>query len=416
MDNTTRIKRRHSPDGWLQTRHGAPWRSMIVAAVVAATACNESAPSVTGPETPAQKAYSFASVTGTDQSAAAGEPLPVPITVQVKDEAGKPASNLLVEFAIASGGGSVSSGSVLTDADGRASATWTLGWAVGKQSLWIHHGSSPSASAFVNADAAVNPRSDVLVVRGAESPSVTVLISGADQTPDGRRLTLPDSIVYLPQYDPFNTAAPVWLMALSRGLAPAVTSPQWTAGPDTITLAFVQPFKISLTVWVFENFQQNSAIARRDVNNTVAFWRSHLWGLELGELKILDATLYAGSRISCTNQFVTPDPAAITIYYSISADIGANAGFACSPRVVIMTPLPGTGLPFLLAHELGHAFGLAHVPDRLNFMHGTASNAGATTGQISRAHLSPSSAINSVYRFRPASDLAACCISDRFDF
>ena len=390
---------------------------MIVAAVVAAMACSgENATSVTGPETPAQKTYAIASVTGTDQSAAAGEPLPVPITVQVRDEAGKPASNLLVEFAIASGGGSVSSGSVMTDADGRASTTWTLGWAVGKQTLWVHHGSSPSASAFVNADATVNPRSDVLVVRGAESPSVTVLISGADQTPEGRRLTLPDSISYLPQYDPLNASAPVWMMALSRGLAPVVTSPRWTAGPDTITLAFAKPFKISLTVWVFENFQQNSAIARRDVNNTVAFWRSHAWGLELGELKILDATQYAGGRVSCTNQFVAPDPAEITIYYSTTADIGPNAGFTCSPRVVIMTPLPGAGLPYLLAHEFGHAFGLAHVTDRLNFMHGSASNAGTTTGQISRAHLNPSSAINSVYRFRPASELAACCISDRFDF
>jgi hypothetical protein len=127
---------------------------MIVGAVVAAMACSgENARSVTGSDTPAEKTYAFASVTGTDQSAAAGEPLPVPITVQVKDDAGKPASNLLVVFAIASGGGSVSSGSVMTDADGRASTTRTLGWAVGKQTLWVHHRSSLGASAFVNADA-----------------------------------------------------------------------------------------------------------------------------------------------------------------------------------------------------------------------------------------------------------------------
>lgn len=407
----------HPVDGWSPRFRAVRWRSAILTAVVAASACSgENAPSVTGPETPAEKSYSFASVTGNEQSARAGEPLPVPITVLVKDESGNAASNVLVEFTVASGGGSVSSSGVMTDADGRASAKWTLGWAVGKQSLWIHHGSSLGASAFVNADATVNPHSDVLVVRGAESPSVTVLIRGAEASPEGRRLSAPDSIAYLPQYDPLDPTAPSWMMALSRGAAPAVTSPQWTAGPDTIRLTFTKPFRISLTVWVLENFEQTSAFVQRDVNNTVAFWRANPWGLELGELKIMDGTAYAGSRVSCGNNVVTPDPTAITVYYSVNADIGSSAGFACSPRVVIMRPLFGPGVAHLLAHELGHAFGLAHVPDRSNFMHGTASAGGVTTGQIFRAHLLPTSAINSVYRFRPASDLGACCISDTFDF
>jgi hypothetical protein len=391
--------------------------NLSLVALFTVWACRgERAESVTGPEKPAEKIYTFAALEGDDQHAAAGEQLPLPVSVLVKDESGNTASNISVEFTIASGGGSVSSPTVMTDANGRASTSWTLGWTVGKQSLWIHQGSSETTSAFFTADARVNPISDVVVVRGALSPSVTLLTRGSELSPEARRLAAPDSVAYLPKYDSLDTTAPLWVAAISRGTPPAVAIPRWTAGPDTIALSFTKPFRISLTVWVFENFEQNSAIVRRDLNNTLAFWQANPWGLELGEVKIVDATTYTGSRTSCANLVVTPDPESVTIYYSINADIGSNQGFTCSSRAIIMRPRPGNGLPFLLAHEFGHAFGLAHVPDLSNFMNGSATGGGVTIGQIFGAHLSPISAINSVYRFRPAAELSACCISDRFDF
>jgi hypothetical protein len=395
--------------------------NLSLVALIAAVACNETYPfEVTAPENPAGKVYNFAAFGGDNQRATAGEQLPLPVSVLVKDESGTAASNLPIEFIIVSGGGSVSSPVVMTDANGFASSSWTLGWAVGKQSLWIRHGSSASSSAFITAEATVNPLSDVVVIRDALSPSVTLLLRGptaaAVAAPEGRRLSAPDSVAYLPRHDPLDPTAPLWITAISRGSPPAVAIPGWTARPDTVVLSFTKPFKISLTVWVFENFEQNSAIVRRDVNNTLAFWRANPWGLELGELRILDATAHAGNRVSCANQVIAPDPASITIYYSANPNIGSNQGFTCSSQVIIMRPLLGNGLPFLLAHEFGHAFGLAHVPEVSNFMNGSASGGGVTTGQIFSAHLSSFSAINSVYHFRPAADLSVCCISDRFDF
>ncbi len=227
---------------------------------------------------------------------------------------------------------------------------------------------------------------------------------------------MPDSVVYLAQYDPLDTAAPAWMAAFSRGAPPTVMAPAWTARPDTIPLAFAPAFKISLTVQVLEAFEQNSAIARRDVNATAAFWRNNPWGLELGDVRIVDATQFANSPVSCSSYPVAPDPNTINIYYAANAQIGTFGGFACSARLVLIKPQFSGPTQFLLAHELGHTFGLGHVLDASNFMNPSAANGGVTTGQIFDAHLSAFSAINSVYHFRPASDLNACCILDTFHF
>lgn len=402
---------------WSLTGHVSQSRRAFVAALLVVTACSgEKGPTVTEPETPAEKVYVIAALSGGSQRGPAGEQLPVQVTVQLKDESGRPAAGLPVEFAVALGGGSVGSSAVTTDSEGRASTTWKLGWALGIQTLWVHYRSSAAASAFINAEALVNPTSDVAIVRNAISTNVTVLLLGDRSNPEGRRVSLPDSVVYLPQYDSFDTTGPAWIAAFSGGAPLTVSAPSWTPRSDTIALAFTQPFKIPLTVWVFENFVQNSAIAQRHVNATAAFWRNNRWGLELGDLRIIDATQFANSPVSCTVYPVALDPNTINIYYAANAQIGNFGGFACSSRLVLIKPQLSNPSGFLLAHELGHTFGLGHVLDASNFMNPSAANGGATIGQVFDAHFSAFSAINSVYHLRPASDMSACCILDTFHF
>jgi len=402
---------------WSLTGHVSQSRRAFVAALFVVTACGgEKGPTVTGPEKPAEKVYAIAALSGDKQRGPAGEQLTLPVTVQLKDESGRPATGFPVEFAVSSGGGSVAASTVTTDAEGRASTSWKLGWTVGPQTLWAHYGSAATGSAFINAEALVNPSSDVAIVRNAASATVTVLLLGDRSNPEGRRLSLPDSVVYLAQYDPLETEAPAWMAAFSRGAPPTVMAPAWTARSDTIPLAFAPTFKISLTVLVLETFEQNSAIARRDVNATAAFWRNNPWGLELGDVRIVDATEFANSPVSCSSYPVAPDPNTINIYYATNAQIGTFGGFACSARLVLIRPQFSAPTQFLLAHELGHTFGLGHVLDASNFMNPSAANGGVTTGQIFDAHLSPLSAINAVYHFRLASDMNACCILDTFHF
>ena len=66
-------------------------------------------------------------VSGDNQSGAAGTTLPNALVVQVKDGASNPSSGVTVNFAVTSGGGSVSPTSAVTDANGQASTVLKLG-------------------------------------------------------------------------------------------------------------------------------------------------------------------------------------------------------------------------------------------------------------------------------------------------
>jgi len=66
-------------------------------------------------------------VSGDDQSAAAGAELPNPLVVRLVDEAGNGVPNRAVTWVVATGGGTVSSPTSITDENGQASTRWTLG-------------------------------------------------------------------------------------------------------------------------------------------------------------------------------------------------------------------------------------------------------------------------------------------------
>jgi hypothetical protein len=79
------------------------------------------------------RAASITIVSGDAQSAAAGAALGQPLVVRVADALDRPVEGQAVAFTIDAGGGTVAPGSATTDADGRASASWTLGAAAGTQ-------------------------------------------------------------------------------------------------------------------------------------------------------------------------------------------------------------------------------------------------------------------------------------------
>lgn len=65
---------------------------------------------------------------GTGQSARAGTQLPLPLSIQLRDQFGNGVPSTTVSFVITGGGGAIDPGTVTTDTDGKAGgATWRLG-------------------------------------------------------------------------------------------------------------------------------------------------------------------------------------------------------------------------------------------------------------------------------------------------
>jgi hypothetical protein len=74
-------------------------------------------------------------VSGDQQSANVRHPLPDPLVVAVTTADGAGVAGVTVEWTVATGGGALSTSSVPTDAQGRASVIWTLGDPAGTQSI-----------------------------------------------------------------------------------------------------------------------------------------------------------------------------------------------------------------------------------------------------------------------------------------
>lgn len=111
---------------------------------------------VTGVSNPFEVIASSAGTTleitsGDGQTAAPGATLATPIEVRVTDADGAPIAGLDIAFAPTAG--SVDTTPVATDADGRASARWTLGDALGEQTLGISLVDDPSVSVIAMATA-----------------------------------------------------------------------------------------------------------------------------------------------------------------------------------------------------------------------------------------------------------------------
>ena len=76
-------------------------------------------------------------VSGDAQNGVVGTALTDPIVVQVKDPSGNPLSNVAVTWTIDAAMGTLANQSTTTDAEGKATAIWTLGTTAGAQTFTV---------------------------------------------------------------------------------------------------------------------------------------------------------------------------------------------------------------------------------------------------------------------------------------
>src|SRR5687768_5446326 len=104
-------------------------RALLVAALV--VGCKES----TGPAGP-RGATTLTVQSGDEQHALAGSAVALPLKVLVTDDEGDPVSDVLVSFAVKTGGGTITGGAARTDDAGVATAgVWTLGAFLGEHTV-----------------------------------------------------------------------------------------------------------------------------------------------------------------------------------------------------------------------------------------------------------------------------------------
>lgn len=102
----------------------------VILGVAAVGACTGPPDTTAPPFTP-----KVAIVSGDHQSGRMGKALSFPLTIAATTSDGRALVNVTVTWSVTTGGGTLSNASVRTDNQGQASATWTLGNAVGDQAV-----------------------------------------------------------------------------------------------------------------------------------------------------------------------------------------------------------------------------------------------------------------------------------------
>jgi hypothetical protein len=132
-------------------------------------------------------ATAIALVAGSNQRALAGKTLAQALVVRATNRKGGPASGKRVAFRLGEGQGSVEPASAVTDADGRARATWTLGAYPGRQLL---------LASVENVDSALSIQAEADPIAG--NTRVTALADhfrgrAGDELPDSVAVRVTDS-------------------------------------------------------------------------------------------------------------------------------------------------------------------------------------------------------------------------------
>ncbi len=332
--------------------------------------------------------------------------------VRVRTAGGTPLADVPVAFAVASGGGTVTGGAVVTNAAGEASpASWTLGTAAGEQSVMAAVGAL--APLTVTATATAGPPTSAVIVQGDNQ-------SGPVYNP----LPVDPTIRMQDQYgNPTPGKRSVFAVTLGGGQrlqasefsnAAGEVSSRWRLGGATganqLTVSFpsdpIASIGFSATgTSVSSAFNIDviyvgtpTAAQQAAVDAAVARWRT----IVQGDIPDIQVTLAAGTCSTsqpAISQLV--DDVLILVDFSTIDGAGGVLGSAGPCALRGSTSLPAFGtitidgadaaglaasgeLRDVMTHELGHVLGIGTIWDRRNLLVGEGSSNPQYTGIAGR--------------------------------
>jgi hypothetical protein len=199
--------------------HARPVFLAVVAAIAIVSACSPS--DSVGTRTPTQ----IVPVSGSSQSALVGTALAAPLVVLVTDADGEPVSGVTVNWAVATGGGSVSAATSNTGENGQAEITWTLGPTAGSQSATATVSGLTGSPVTFLATATNPPPTQIAVVSGNGQ-------SAAVSTALGAPLVV---VVTNANGGPVSGVTVNWAVATGGGSVAAATSSTGANGQAQMT-------------------------------------------------------------------------------------------------------------------------------------------------------------------------------------
>jgi len=210
----------------------------------------------------------------------------------------------------------------------------------------------------------------------------------------------------------------------------ALRSATWSTSlaDQLVTVPFAPRFDIPITIWIvtgpFSSAQQTALTLWQTAQTLFTTERT---GIRMTTFEIVDATANPAAaswsaftcgdgngNVAALQAAIGARPARINVYLVGLVDGSTSRGNACIVGGSFVAIAAGAGAE-LLAHELGHDLGLEHIDDltaafdATNIMH-SASNVRQffTEGQVFRAHLRSTSAINQTYGLRPGLPTRDC--------
>lgn len=298
------------------------------------------------------------------------------------------------------GAGPSATTAIQTDGQGLFSYPWSLGRGIGRRTLILRY---DAAQVRIETTAIDSASGDQLLVGG---PALRVAVWAFDTVTSLINRPLHEGAPGVTRLLPESGAPVEWVVTMAPGSAPELQLVRWSDAVDTVAVAPRALVAVPVSVWLaVSDTAEARARSQSHLEAADRFLRDIgvrlVWSAV--DIRTTDAPdIYERAVVPCATGSAPAAPGRLNIYYV--RDVIGYGGFSCGGSLVIQVDRAQGAL---LAHELGHEFGLGHQGPADNVM-AMPPGTRLTAGQAFRAHFHVSSGLVTRYRADPIQPVIDC--------